>query len=386
MPEPRNSLAGLRERNLSRVLTLIRDEPGIWQSQIASTTQLASGAVSSMVNDLLSLRLSSAASEVSGVRGRPRVSLRLDDSVPLLIGARVTRNAIEVRSATLAGRTLATVSRRLDSSPSLSGAGDVLASMLESLKYRPPCGAALAISVPGSISGGQVGSSELGWLGDTDELTAGLQARFSRKIMVGNDGSFATLAEHRRGAAMGLANTVVVLFTSGIGGSAVLDGRLLGHQGSSPGFGHVPIQTDGPRCECGRTGCLELFASLQAFAVALDDDKELNRDGPGVYAQRLAERAASGEQPVIDILTVARSSFRRFGEVVSSVLEPHQIIMTGDATPLFPWIRDEEVSIPSVPVRVGNLGPQAALVGAVQAAQEIVLISPLVPFDDQSDC
>jgi glucokinase len=77
----------------------------------------------------------------------------------------------------------------------------------------------------------------------------------------------AALGEYRFGAGKGKKNVVYITVSTGIGGGAVIDGRLMrGSNGNAAELGHIPLTMDGPRCGCGNPGCWEVYASGTAIA------------------------------------------------------------------------------------------------------------------------
>ncbi len=53
----------------------------------------------------------------------------------------------------------------------------------------------------------------------------------------------------------------------GVGGAAIIDGRLRrGARGGAGEIGHTLVDPEGPRCGCGRYGCLEAFVGRAAVA------------------------------------------------------------------------------------------------------------------------
>lgn len=85
---------------------------------------------------------------------------------------------------------------------------------------------------------------------------------FGVPVVVDNDATCATWAEHRVGAARGVADVVLVALGTGIGGGVVLDGRLVrGANGFTGEIGHMVVDVDGIACVCGRRGCWERYAS-----------------------------------------------------------------------------------------------------------------------------
>lgn len=66
---------------------------------------------------------------------------------------------------------------------------------------------------------------------------------------------------------------VMITLGTGVGGGAVIDGKLFtGQNGSSLEIGHMSIEVNGKKCSCGNRGCLEQYAS----ATALVDYTKLN--------------------------------------------------------------------------------------------------------------
>jgi glucokinase len=83
-----------------------------------------------------------------------------------------------------------------------------------------------------------------------------------RTLLIENDANFATLAEHRLGAAQGYRHVLMVTLGTGIGGGLVIDGRVqVGAHGFAGEIGHMVVDPAGPPCPCGRRGCWERYAS-----------------------------------------------------------------------------------------------------------------------------
>jgi glucokinase len=81
-------------------------------------------------------------------------------------------------------------------------------------------------------------------------------------VFVDNDVKALALGEGWVGAAMRSSNYMAMVVSTGVGGGIVLDGRLLDGATSNAGHvGHVIVEPDGRRCECGSRGCLEAEAS-----------------------------------------------------------------------------------------------------------------------------
>jgi len=77
-------------------------------------------------------------------------------------------------------------------------------------------------------------------------------------VPVLNDAQSALLGEVWCGAAAGAVNAVLLTLGTGVGGAAMVDGRMLrGHVGKAGHLGHVSLDPDGARDICGTPGSLE---------------------------------------------------------------------------------------------------------------------------------
>jgi glucokinase len=86
-------------------------------------------------------------------------------------------------------------------------------------------------------------------------------------VKLDNDGNAAALAEARWGAGRGYRNVFYATLGTGIGTGIVFDGRIYhGRTGAAAEGGHVSIDYRGPRCGCGKPGCIEVLAAGPAIA------------------------------------------------------------------------------------------------------------------------
>ena len=93
-----------------------------------------------------------------------------------------------------------------------------------------------------------------------------IEARTGLPVRMENDAGCAALGEYIAGAGKGSSSMVVITLGTGIGGGAVLEGRLytgLNHAGLE--VGHLVIEHHGRPCTCGRKGCFETYCSATAL-------------------------------------------------------------------------------------------------------------------------
>jgi predicted NBD/HSP70 family sugar kinase len=89
-----------------------------------------------------------------------------------------------------------------------------------------------------------------------------LSKKIGVPVVMDNDAHCFALAESVLGAAKGCRNMVGITLGTGIGGGAIVDGRLLlGRNSAAVHFGHMIIDPSGPRCDCGLKGDFESWCS-----------------------------------------------------------------------------------------------------------------------------
>jgi glucokinase len=157
---------------------------------------------------------------------------------------------------------------------------------LEDATVRPRAvGLAVAAQVDPD-SGTVVHAPNLGWR--DVPLARRVRDELGLPVRVLNDARAATLAEWSFGAGVGASDFFCLFLGTGVGGSAVLGGRLL--DGGSHAFGevgHMTIVVGGRRCHCPNWGCLEAYVGGWAIA---ERAREAARTDPRL-AEALVRRA-----------------------------------------------------------------------------------------------
>ena len=132
-------------------------------------------------------------------------------------------------------------------------------------KFKPDY---ISVTFPAAIdkSGNIMHAPNLqGW--NHKNLIRELRKRFKEKIFVDNDAKAQALAERLYGAGKYYSDFVYFTIGTGIGGAIFINGKLYrGYNGFAGEFGHMVIEENGPKCGCGRYGCLEAIASGRAIA------------------------------------------------------------------------------------------------------------------------
>lgn len=138
----------------------------------------------------------------------------------------------------------------------------------------------IGIAFPGTVSNGVVVKAEN--LGIQNlKIVELLTNSFKCNIKLENDAKCAAIAEKKYGSLKNYDDALFLIIGTGVGGAVFLNGQLLKPKRYS-GFevGHMVIEKDGIRCNCGRNGCFESYASMKRLKEKIKNEFDLpNSDG-----------------------------------------------------------------------------------------------------------
>lgn len=99
-------------------------------------------------------------------------------------------------------------------------------------------------------------------------------------VSITNDANAAAIGEMTYGAARGMKDFIMITLGTGVGSGIVINGQVVyGHDGYAGELGHVIVKrNNGRTCGCGRTGCLETYASATGVARTAREFLELRSD------------------------------------------------------------------------------------------------------------
>ena len=99
-------------------------------------------------------------------------------------------------------------------------------------------------------------------------------------VAVTNDANAAAIGEMTYGAERGMKDFIMITLGTGVGSGIVINGQIVyGHDGYAGELGHVIVKrNNGRMCGCGRTGCLEAYASATGVARTAREFLELHSD------------------------------------------------------------------------------------------------------------
>ena len=200
-----------------------------------------------------------------------------------------------------------------------------------------------------------------------------------------NDAKAAALGECSFGAGRGVNNLVYLTVSTGIGGGIIIDGKLyFGSSGSAGEVGHMTIDVNGPKCNCGNIGCWETLASGTAVArearrrISGGERSSLTETVQGriedITAEKVGAAAQLGDSLALDIIGKA-ANYLGVGMVnLVNIFNPDVIIVGGGMAkvgdlllnPAKQIVRERAflVSAQAVRIVLAQLGDYAGVLGA----------------------
>ncbi len=206
-----------------------------------------------------------------------------------------------------------------------------------------------------------------------------------------NDANAAALGEHHFGAGKGVNNLVYLTVGTGIGGGIIINGRLYsGACGSAGEIGHMTIDVNGTRCNCGNVGCLETLASGTAVAkeatrrISQGEKSSLTEIVEGkienITAEKVLIAAQDGDSLALEVITKAATCLGVGMVNLVNIFNPEMIIVGGGVAqmgdllldPARQVVRERAFQLPAQVVRIvpAQLGDNAGVLGAAIFARQ----------------
>jgi glucokinase len=179
-------------------------------------------------------------------------------------------------------------------------------------------------------------------------LAGEIERRYGLRARVDNDGNAAALAESLWGAGKGFGNIFYGCIGTGIGAGIILDGKIFhGRTGSAAEGGHVSIDYHGPRCNCGKLGCIEALASGTAIARRAREATAADAirgaallslaggDAAAIRSATVARAADAGDELAREILSDTIEYLAVWLGNIVDLLEPDVMILGGGVAEMF---------------------------------------------------
>lgn len=247
----------------------------------------------------------------------------------------------------------------------------IIEGMISSNQEHPPLGIGIGVTGPINVETGIIDNPFTLPAYFQGNIKKTLEDRFNLKVAVENDANAACIGEAIFGAGVGADIVACLILGTGVGVGVINNGVVYrGANGAHPEAGHVHVDVTGPRCYCGRNGCLEVLVSGTALKNIGVERGVLTA---GQNAKDLVRLAETGNKDAAQIMQEAQQALGLGVVNLIYTYGPEKIIITGGALSRtdsllikLQAIADEACTYTKLrsEIKFGSLGDWAGTIGA----------------------
>jgi glucokinase-like ROK family protein len=387
-----SNLKDVKLLNRAVVFRAIREAGAISRADLAKQTGLHPATLTHITRELLERGLVEDAGSGEARVGRRSSLLRIHSKIGNIIAVRLSRHNIQglLTDLELHEPVNHTASSSFLSQPidaSLPALLELIETLIDKSGVDRRTILGIGISAPGPLDARRgiliTPPNFPGWV--SSPIRQIVEEKTGFTTFLDNDANSAALAEKWFGAGRNMDNFVYILIEDGVGGGVVINGDLYRGQHDFAGeIGHMTIDRNGAVCDCGNTGCLELYAAphvaesqvRQAMMAGRKSqvsewiDQDLNR----ISFELVAQAAQQGDVVAREALLGIAQALGVAAVNVINAFDPQAVVLGGKISlagdlilPVIQEYVDRRAisrSEQQLPVIMSELGANAPVIGA----------------------
>jgi len=260
----------IKEINRVNVINIIRQHNEITKHEVAKALSLSIPTVTANINSLMEEGYVYEAGVAESTGGRKPVILRFNENARYSVGVNISPDRILIMLINLSYKSICTTSFIYRDEFTLYDVLDMIEDEIFRIfkEYHIDQEKVLGVglSLPGLVDENQLVLNSGPNIGVKDFDFHGFEKRLGMKLYIENEANVAAYAETIAGRHAKMSNVVYVSITDGVGTGIIIDNQIYKSTHKKAGeFGHMRISDENLKCNCGRTGCWELFASKRAL-------------------------------------------------------------------------------------------------------------------------
>ena len=386
----RGSFELMKQLNVSAVLKVIRDNGSLSRADVAKITGLTPASVTNITKMLIEDEYLVECKVGQSSGGRPPIMLELNPNARCVIGISIGVGMIDVVITNLSAEIILKKSieineERYDYDFVFKELVKLINEVIECSKIEKEkiLGAGVALhGIVNARTGMSIYSPYYGW--KEINIKEALENELNLGVYVDNDVRAMALGESWFGITKDISNFVTLNISNGIGAGIIINNKpYYGVDFSAGEIGHIVVEGDGDKCNCGNYGCLETVASnniITKKAIKLIKQgtnsvlKELKADINQLTIEDISEAAKLEDELAISII---KEAARYIGIAITNlinILNPTSIVVVGEIfentfyaiETLNEIVKNRGMKLSSENVRIikSMLGRDAAVVGA----------------------
>ena len=296
----------LMEMNRSAVVRILQRREVCSRADIARETGLTQPAITKIVAALIEMGI---VSEVGGIKGsgnRRSIGLTLNVDKHQIIGVRFSRQLIGLGVFNIYGKVHYQTEMPYGNDEPPLKVLDNLKRRVSDLLVDYPNVVAIGFALPGPYLRNEGRIAVITQMPAWRDINfkKELEYAFNKPVFIEHDANSGALAEWLFGDhPQSMHSLAYFLVGEGVGSGVIENGALLlGTQGCANEIGHMSTDVQGPECECGNHGCLEMYCSAKSLI-----SKAVSR-APGAFekmphtCESVFQAARAGNQEVLSVI------------------------------------------------------------------------------------
>ena len=383
----------MKQLNIAAVLKVLRTGGKLSRAEIAEITGLTPATVTNITKFLMNAGYLNETGIGESSGGRPPVILELNPEARYVVGVDLGVGVVEVVIANLEAKIVAKKSIEIQDKEEekeynlvLNKLISMISEIIEESNIEKDKIMGIGMAVHGVVNA-STGISEFApyynW--KKVQISKDVEEAFGYPVYIDNDVRAMALGESWFGCAKGIDNFITINISNGIGAGIIIDNKpYYGVDYSAGEIGHIVVDVDGPKCNCGNYGCLESIASNKSLVkkaiklIKQGTETQMlkgKEDVEDITIEDICDAATKGDEAAIALL---KEAGRYIGLVISNlvnILNPMQVVMVGEIMVYNSYALD---SIKATVKKVGfqlpaqkakilqsALGENSAVIGAV---------------------
>lgn len=330
----------MRQINEMLVLNLVREQKSISRTDLATVTRLSPATVSGITAELIDQGLVYERTTGESTGGRRPVLLAFNADAGFACGIKLTDSHLVLVLTDLDAHICDQRLVPLEADKSPGCVVRQIATAVTELREAHPEKRVFGVGI--GMAGGidrPTGTCRFSpfLLWRDVPIRALLEEALDLPVVVENDVNTLTFAEGTFGAGSSAHSFVVITLGRGVGFGMMLNGSLYrGDRGLGGELGHVTVDAKGPRCECGKRGCLEAVVGLPAVLRRIKDAADLE----DATIADVGGLMAANHQPTASLLDHVGTVLGIQLANLVNLLEPALLIVGGEGAALLDLIRE----------------------------------------------
>lgn len=322
----KGSFKNMKKQNQKNILTLIKNEDGISRAQIAEKLDVSRATVTNIVRELVKLELVEESKMGKSRGGRRPMLLKLNPEGAYVIGIEWGIEAIKAVLIDFEAEIIAK-DQIVPAEYTLEEYKKQTFFLIDKYKTELKKSSkiiGIGLGIHGLVDpevGRSIFTPHFEW--DEVNIKSILAEKYDYPIFIDNDVRMMAAGEIWQDR----DDFIFINTGSGIGAALVFKGELhYGNNFAAGEFGHIKITDHGPRCHCGKRGCLEALSSKESIIARYQRLKDTK-------AKITFEKIMSSyQQEESEALIVINDALKYFGRAIAdlvNILNPEAVIIGG---------------------------------------------------------